>query len=176
MTRSTAAAFAGLLVLATSACGGSPDDEESSEAIDQASKDTGGGVPVLPATCGHATFTDGTRATVHMKIRADQHRDGSFKGKQRWNSTGTPASWRGDDPICYTVRESKDGMVAAFAGPITSASDPALIGQYYVIEVLDTQVKEVPDRIGVKIVLKTPDCQDLPVALHPITKGNLTVH
>jgi hypothetical protein len=179
MTRWTATAFTGLLVLATSACGGSPDSSgsESTSAIDQAVKQAAGdgGGAQLTSTTGKATFTDGTGATgatVHLQVTAYEYPNGSFKGQQSYNSTGTPASWHGGTPVCYAVI-STSPPTSVFAGPITSASDPSLVGQYYVIEVVDS----TPEEIALEYLTKVPNCTNLKVSpLYTVTGGSLTVH
>jgi hypothetical protein len=130
-----------------------------------------GGSP-SPSTTGKATFTDSSGATVHMQVTAYEYPDGKFKGQQAWNSTGTPSGSHGDTPTCYAVIAPNTSV---FASPIASASAPSLVGQYYVIEVVDN-ARTAPDQIGVDIVKTQPNCQNLHVSpLYSITGGSLTV-
>jgi hypothetical protein len=155
-----------VFALGLGACGEAPDVESPlTEAVSGTT--TSGG-----STTGKATFTDDTGATVHMQVTGYEYPNGSFKGQQAWNSTGAPASWHGDTPTCYAVVSPGHSL---FAGPITSASDPTMTGQYYVIEVVDSTTT-APDQIGVEWVKQAPNCNNLHVTtLYPITAGNLTV-
>jgi hypothetical protein len=154
--------FIGLFALWLSACGGGLD---VGAPLSQAQ-----GTPA--STTGKGTFTDASGATVHMQVTAYQYSDGTFKGQEAWGSTGTPASWHGGTPTCYAIVRPGESV---FAGPITASSDPSLVGQYYVIDVIDGS-KTVADQIGVEWQKDLPNCNNLRVdTLYPITGGSLTV-
>ena len=74
-------------------------------------------------------------------------------------------------PICYSVL-STNPPTSVFAGPIDSSSDPTLVGQYYVIEVVDS----TPEQIGVEYTTKISNCTNIKVSpLYTVTGGSLTV-
>jgi hypothetical protein len=124
------------------------------------------------STTGGVSFTAKKAVSVSLQIGAYQYADGSLKGQQQY--TSVPLSWHGDTPICYVLLSP---TTAVFAGPISSSTDPSLIGEFYVIEAVDSTSASVPDQVGVAILSRRPtSCQHLKVTLNSITSGNLVVH
>jgi hypothetical protein len=130
-------------------------------------------------TTGSAAYTAAAKgktagATVSVQVSAYQYADGSFKGQQQYTSTGVPGDWHGGTPTCYNLVTPN---MSIFGGPITSSnSDPALVGQFYVIEVIQSTTAGVPDQIGVQITKTAPTCQKFRGTLNNVTQGSLTVH
>jgi hypothetical protein len=135
---------------------------------------------VLGATAALATTPSSTTGkgayssvgvTVNIQVSAYQYPDGSLKGQQQYTSSSV--SWHGATPTCYALISPTESV---FSGPITSSTDPSLIGQFYVIEVIDSAGKGVADQVGVDIVKKQPNSCAFHGTLNSITGGSLTVH
>jgi hypothetical protein len=124
------------------------------------------------STTGGVSFTTKKAVSVSLQIGAYQFADGALKGQQQY--TSAPLSWHGDTPICYVLLSP---TTAVFAGPISSSTNPSLVGEFYVIEAVDSTSASVPDQVGVAILSRQPtSCQHLKVTLNSVTSGNLVVH
>jgi hypothetical protein len=124
------------------------------------------------STTGGVSFSTKKAVDVSLQINAYQYAEGSLKGQQQYTSASL--SWHGDTPICYVLLSP---TTAVFAGPISSSTNPSLVGEFYVIEAVDSTSASVPDQVGVEILSRQPtSCQHLKVTLNSVTSGNLVVH
>ena len=108
-------------------------------------------------------------ATVNLQVNAYRYADGSLKGQQQYSSTAL--TWHGATPVCYVL---VNPTTAVFAGPITTSSNPSLVGEFYVIEAVDNS-PAAPNQIGVMYTTKTPTCT-FHGQLNTVTGGSLVVH
>jgi hypothetical protein len=122
------------------------------------------------STTGKGAYSS-SGVNVNIQVSAYQYPDGSLKGQQQYTSSSV--SWHGGTPTCYALVSPSESV---FSGPITSSTDPSLVGQFYVIDVIDSASKGVADQIGVDVVKKQPNTCTFHGTLNSINGGSLTVH
>ena len=74
------------------------------------------------------------------------------------------------DVTCFML-DTKNPLIAEFGGPITSSSDPNLVGMFYVVKVID----ESPDEIDIQFTRTSPTCTEH-VTTEPLLRGSIHVN
>jgi len=126
-------------------------------------------VTVHEAT-GKGAFLDNDGNSVSMQFKAGIDDLGNIFGEvqQVTHLPGKDFKFHGT-VLCFDLVNEN---TAVFGGVIDSSSDPTLVGQFFVVEVVD----DTPDQYGFDITNREPDCTRVNVREQDLVRGSIHVH
>ena len=124
-------------------------------------------VTVHQAT-GKGAFVDRSGHVNSVQFKAGVDQSGTVFGELQdvISLPGANLKFHGD-VTCFVFTSPN---TAEFGGPITSSSDPSLVGMFYVVQVIEDD----PDEIGIEITKKPVSCTEH-VLTDPLLRGALHV-
>ncbi len=126
-------------------------------------------VTVHEAT-GKGAILDNDGNSVSLQFKAGIDDLGNIFGEvqQTTHLPGKDFKFHGT-VLCFDLLSDN---TAVFGGVIDSSSDPSLVGQFFVVEVVD----DTPDQYGFDITTRQPDCTRVNVKLDDLIRGSIHVH